>query len=505
MSEKSPVLVVGAGPVGLTAAVELARRGVPVRLVDRAAEPSPLTKALMVWPRTLEVFRLLGGSEHLDTYGLPVQAFRYYSESSEVCKLAFDAETKPSVVTQPDVEALLRKSLADAGGVIEWETTATALRHDDTGVEATITAPDGTSAVERFAYLIGADGAGSLVRKQIGLEFHGATYPNVFILADVSLDGDLQRDAVHYYCSSKGIMVLIPLYNGRFRVFTAGPPGMKPEELTEQVLQDYVDLRGPGGLRTHDVSWKTTFSIHARHTERLRVGRVFLAGDAAHVHSPAGGQGLNTGVTDAHNLAWKLALVHQGKAAPELLDTYEVERRSVAAAVVRQAEVQTKAWMLKKRWQIRSRDLAAGLAEKLGLFDRYYSPWLAGLTNHYPENPAVSGPVAKRAGAKRDRLLSGYLAPAALRAVLPTDRYTLVVHGSTTAADQLARRYPDLLAVREVSAEGVLPDAEGTPVAVAWRPKRPLAALVRPDGYVAAVDRTPDLPTLRAHLTAVRG
>ncbi|MEU0602416.1 FAD-dependent monooxygenase [Streptomyces sp. NPDC006393] len=486
-----PVLVVGAGPVGLTAAAELARRGVPVRLVDKAAEPSPLTKALMVWPRTLEVFRGLGAAAYIDKHGLPVHSFRYNSGTEPICDIVFGDRTRPMVITQPDVEELLRTALEDTGRTVEWRTELTRLSQDPEGVLATLRGPDGEESTEEFAYVVGGDGASSTVRKAIGVEFKGATYPNVFILADTAIDGDLQRDAVHYYCTENGIMVLVPLYNGRFRVFTAGPPGMKPEDLTHEVLQDFVDKRGPGGLKLYDVSWQTTFSIHARHAERFRAGRVFLAGDAAHIHSPAGGQGLNTGVTDAHNLAWKLALVHRGAAAPALLDSYGGERAAVAQAVVKQAEVQTKAWMLAKPWQILLRDVSARLAERTGVFDRYYSPWLAGLTNHYPAGPAVD---EDRSGRLRRPLhRNGHLlADPALRESLPVDRYTLLVTlppsgGQPPRLAELESTYEELLTVRTT------------------RGRRFSAVLVRPDHYVAAQDSVPDLGRILRHLESLAG
>ncbi|WP_181795471.1 FAD-dependent monooxygenase [Streptomyces sp. WELS2] len=484
-----PVLVVGAGPVGLTAAAELTRRGVPVRLVDKAAGPSPLTKALVVWPRTLEVFRGLGAAAYIDKHGLPVHSFRYNSGTDPICDIVFGDRTRPMVIVQPDVEELLREALERNGGTVEWRTELTRLSQDPDGVLATLRGPDGEETTGEFAYVVGGDGAGSTVRKAIGVRFTGATYPNLFILADTALDGDLQRDAVHYYCTENGIMVLVPLHNGRFRVFTAGPPGMKPEDLTPEVLQDFVDKRGPGGLTLYDISWQTTFSIHARHAERFRAGRVFLAGDAAHIHSPAGGQGLNTGVTDAHNLAWKLALVHRGAASPVLLDSYGSERAAVARAVVKQAEVQTRAWMLDKRWQITLRDVSARFAGRSGLFDRFYSPWLAGLTNNYPAGPAVDGNPGGRPGRSRQR--NGHLvADPATRETLPVDRYTLLVTlpasgERPSALAELQDAYEELVRVRIT------------------RGRRFSAVLVRPDHYIAAQDFAPGLGHVHRHLASL--
>jgi 3-(3-hydroxy-phenyl)propionate hydroxylase len=242
---------------------------------------------------------------------------------------------------------------------------------------------------------------------------------------------------------------------------------------------------------------------------------------------------LNTGVTDAHNLAWKLAFVHKELASRALLDTYGAERATVASAVVKQAEAQTKAWMLKKRWQIVLRDSAARLAEWTGLFDRYYSPWLAGLTNHYPESLAVSGPTPRRTGPKMNSAHNGQLAPdvpvlvdgegvpARLRDVLPTDRYTALVftpRGDTPRSlvatlRQLVSEHGDLVTSRTVTGDGVLTDTlstHETPLVTArnasvWRPHTLSVALIRPDHYVAAHDDNAGLTNVRAHLSKVTG
>ncbi|MET9496566.1 FAD-dependent monooxygenase [Streptomyces sp. NPDC006552] len=500
-SGERPVLVVGAGPVGLTAATELQRRGVPVRCVDSAQGPSPLSKALAVWPRTLELFRRLGGGARIERYGLPIESLRYHSQGREVARIRFDRRTRPATLPQPDAEALLAEALHTAGGKVEWDVELVSLDQRPEGVRAGLRGPDGTVVEEEFSYVVGCDGANSTVRRLLGIPFEGTTYESFFALADVRIEGDLVHDANYYFCGPKGIVVLVGLPGGRFRVFTAAPPGTGRGDIDLPLLQRLVDERGPGGLRLTEPTWTTGFAVHARHAERTREGRIFLAGDAAHIHSPAGGQGLNTGVQDAHNLAWKLALAHTGQAGDTLLDSYARERGQVARTVIRQADLQTRAWTPGKRWQVALRDAALRTASALRLPNIGYVPMLAGLTTVYRDSAAV-GPRGRAGG-----FTTGALVPdhpvwdprthrrTPLRLALDDLKLTLLVatpHGvavpdeAETLAAELREQLGESVDVRYLdTTSGVLSDTADQAPYLARPDKRCTLALARPDGYVA--------------------
>ncbi|WP_051385669.1 FAD-dependent monooxygenase [Actinokineospora inagensis] len=481
-----PVLVVGAGPVGLTATTELIRRGVPVRLVDRADGPSPLTKALGVWPRTVEILDRLGADGAAGRRGLRVQSFRYYSSARPVARIRFPDRTAPLILPQPEVEDILADCLGRAGGKVDWGTELLDLVHHDDHVTVRLRDPAGAEQVEEYSRVIGCDGASSAVRTLAGIGFDGATYPHTFVVADARLDGSLTHDDNHYFCSPRGVLVIAGLPTGQFRVFTSAPPDLTRDQVDLAVVQRLIDERGPGGLRLRDESWISAFAVHARHADRAKAGRVLLAGDAAHIHSPAGGQGLNTGVYDAYNLAWKLALVERGSAGESLLDSYADERGQAARDVVRQADKQTRLWMLTKPHQVTVRDLALRAASAARVAHVSYIPALAGLRTRYAA-----------AGQEANGFTPGMLVPdrsvwdvrtsrrMSLRAALPDLRHTLLLCDAT-APDGLDE-FVDL-DVRVLDTQGGRLGVPGVPL-----PRRdgsggtPLAVLVRPDQHIALV------------------
>ncbi|MFC4590176.1 FAD-dependent monooxygenase [Sphaerisporangium corydalis] len=340
------VLIAGAGPTGLTLAVDLARRGVAFRIVDAAPAHPTGSRGKGLQPRTLEVFDDLGVIEPILATGAPYPVIRAYSGAEVVWEGRMHQPADPTpavpypmVVMQPQwrTERILRDRLAWLGGHVEMDTEVTAFEQDADGVTVTLDGPGGVTELVRADYLAGADGGGSRVRKLLGVGFAGETFETErMLIGDVTVPG-LDREHWHTWADPATRRMgagLCPLPGTDVFQFTAQ---LKEGEVAEATLAGYQrmldDARGDSTLRLGGVSWTSTYRVNIRMAERFRRGRVFLAGDAAHVHSPAGGQGLNTGVQDAYNLGWKLGRV-LGGAPAALLDTYEEERLPVAAGVL---------------------------------------------------------------------------------------------------------------------------------------------------------------------------
>ena len=332
------VLIAGAGPTGLTLAIELARRGVGVRIIEKTESFFIGSRGDGLQPRTLEVFEDLGVLDAVFAAGSAPFATKVYVGGKHVGEHALftPAESTPTVpypsawfLGQSQTEGILRDRLAEFGVRVELGTELVGFTQDDDGVTTTL----GTGEVVRASYLVGADGGKSFVRKTLGIAFEGTTDESIrMLLGDVQATG-LDHTCGHWFGAEDNPMrgvVFTPLPGGPY--FQFGAPlgdGELDVETALPALQARVDLFSGGGVRLHDLIWSTVWRPNIRLAERFRDGRVFLAGDAAHVHPPTGGQGLNTGVQDAYNLGWKLA-----DGSPELLDSYETERRAVAARVL---------------------------------------------------------------------------------------------------------------------------------------------------------------------------
>ncbi|WP_242888564.1 FAD-dependent monooxygenase [Actinomadura litoris] len=500
------VLIVGAGPTGLMAACELLRRGVGVRLIDRAPAPSPFPKALLLWPRSLDLLEDLGALGAAHEAGLLINAFDYYSAGRPLATFDFPPALAPLCLPQSETERVLTGALHALGGRIERGVRLLAFdgldysgRIAEGGTVTSILEHSGDGGVERarHRFVIGADGAGSAVRAQLGTAFTGATYETAFALVDAHIEGELPPDRALYYQSPAGALVVVALPKGVYRFFTSLPPGRR---VSVPLLQRVVDEQGPRGVRLVDPVWEAVFRVHRRHAADFQLGRVFLAGDAAHVHSPAGGQGLNTGLQDAHNLAWKIAAVLHGEAPAGLLATYEPERKAVARRVVRETDIQTRGWMLKHPLQVAARDAAFRLLDRSGVMARHYVPVMAGRRLAYPQVRETQEP-SDRTGC---RLARGRLPGGGLRVggVFPREgggadaakwRLVGIAHGDEAwcgALEEAAAPWPQ---VRVAEASGARACA------------RPSYYLVRPDGHLAAHGHDGDLDRLREELRATLG
>lgn len=350
------VLVVGAGPVGLTMAAELARHGASCRIIDQLAVPLPYCRATGVTPRTLEVWDDMGIVQPMIDAGLWLGGTRSIINGSPAPDSVRDLSDLPYGqlgIRQSETERILTAHLATFGVAIERQVTLTGLRQDEESAEVELLHANQSTAKAVFRYVVGCDGARSMVRRQLGIAFEGDQFPVGFMLGDVMIDLDLPRGMILRSINPRvgeapDFFLAIPLpERNRYRVTTLAPTtsgdaaegiehGLQTDRAAPSLdeLQAVADRLLPTKVTLSDLQWSSNFRISMRLAARYREGRGFLAGDAAHIHPPTGGQGMNTGIQDAYNLAWKMALVLNGQASPKLLDTYEAERRPVGADVV---------------------------------------------------------------------------------------------------------------------------------------------------------------------------
>lgn len=332
-------LIVGAGPTGMAMATDLIRHGLRVRIIERADEPTRLSKAVVLMPRTVEEFQLRGLHTRALSLSEKIHSFSLFSHGH----IIFRAEYGRMVsrynyllnIPQTDSELVLREELDRLGGKVEWRTQLDEFEDRDDHVLATIRHADQTEETIKVPYLLGCDGAHSTVRHGVGIEFEGESYHDVWLLADVELDWKLKHGQGYGFFSDEGLLATFPMPDGRYRIYIIQPEdrqlGRQPE-LAD--IEAAVERIMPGFVKLSNSAWMAEFHCHHRKVRHYRKGRVFLAGDAAHIHSPETGLGMNTGIQDAFNLAWKLAHVHKGWSPENLLDSYDIERNYVGKQVV---------------------------------------------------------------------------------------------------------------------------------------------------------------------------
>ena len=344
--EDFDLVVIGAGPTGLTAACEARRLGLSVQIIDRKEHRSTFSKALVVHARTMEVLESMGLSERVRSAGASFDALNaHFGESAPVRMdlrgLDWGDTCYPYWLSIPqyETERCLEEHLNALGGAVRWRTSLESLEQDSEGVSLTLRGPDGQLESLRARWVIGCDGGGSVTRSALGIAMERESLEETFVLADVHTTQPLAEAEGHAWYREGGLVLLVPMPEpGLFRLIAHMPERREGERYTidEAFLDGLIRDRAGLELGSHDLAWTSQFDLHQGLAGRYRVGRVFLAGDAAHVHSPVGGQGMNTGIQDAHNLLWKLALTRElGQAASELyLDSYQQERRATAKAMV---------------------------------------------------------------------------------------------------------------------------------------------------------------------------
>ncbi|WP_129838228.1 FAD-dependent monooxygenase [Streptomyces sp. RFCAC02] len=532
MTDDHTVLIVGAGPTGLTAACTLLLHGVPVTVVDRRGGPATAPKALVLWSGALEALDRLGVAEPLAGRALALAGASYWSRGRKVAAVRFGglAGTRfpgPLCVPQPVTEELLYDRLTRLGGSVRWNTEVTAVTTAPERVTAVLRSTDPAQpaeSTETATWLIAADGMHSTVRDRVGVPFEGATYPRDFLLGDVVLDAGggtaLPDREAQYHLTPDGVLVVVSLPEGGHRVFFDQRAGTRTDRPDTAELQRLLDARGPGRWRITDTWWSSRFQVHTKVAAAFRSGRVFLAGDAAHVHSPAGGQGLNTGVQDGYDIGWKLAAAcRTGDTA--LLDSYEAERRPAAVRAVANADRQTRLWLIRNPLLRRLRDAVLGRLSRRGALERRFVPELAQVDLDHSASPAVqrgAGPEGPFRPGRRVPDLA--LTPlhgtdaATLHGYVAAGRHTVLVIDDGRAPDRAAqaaaevrRRTGDgrtaVLLVRAGSGGVPAPGEAPAHDLASAAPDEDRAAqlvYVRPDGTVGARCAPDRVTDLLAHL-----
>ena len=338
------VLIIGAGPTGLVLAHWLVRLGVNIRIIDKAAEPGTTSRALVVHARTLEFYRQLGLADAVVQQALKLGAINVWARGRKAGRAVFGPLGEgmspfPYLLIHPQDqhERLLIERLAALGVQVERNTELLGFEQDAAagGVMARLRRPDGTETSLQALWLAGCDGARSTVREVLGAGFQGSTYSHLFYVADIEASGPVMDGEPHVNLDESDFVVVFPL-KGAGRARLIGTIRREPKDEGDVLTWDDVgqDVLSRLEIAVEQVNWFSTYRVHHRVADRFRWNRAFLLGDAAHIHSPVGGQGMNTGIGDAVNLGWKLAAVVQGRAAPSILDTYEAERIAFARRLV---------------------------------------------------------------------------------------------------------------------------------------------------------------------------
>jgi 2-polyprenyl-6-methoxyphenol hydroxylase-like FAD-dependent oxidoreductase len=484
MAATDPILIVGAGPTGLTLACDLLSRGVPCRVVELAAQRGDRSRAIAIWPRALEVLAQVGAADAAIARGIPLGRATVWSRGRPTLRLGFAG--LPSrfpfalVLPQFETERVLEERLVALGGSVERGVRCTGVWADESGADVLLEHAHGVEQA-RAPWVVGCDGAQSVVREAAGITMDLRLEPEGWIAADARLDSPLEPSGVNYFLSGGRVLHVVPVCRRgdelSWRItINIGPVSPRTQEWPFERLAETVAARAAVPVRLRETEWTAGFRVRQGLASSFVAGRVLIAGDAAHVHSPAGAQGINAGLQDVANLGWKLAAVHHGSSPAGLLSSYDDERRPAARAVVAATDRTTHVGTMRNPIAVPVRDALWRLAVRTGLVDRLVAPATAGFSQRH--HRSAMSPGRRRRWSARPgpgaRLPDLDLDGVRLWDLLPARDFCVLVVGASP--DPIAAGLPDHVPVLRI-------DDPRAVEAVGARPGTTF--VVRPDRYIA--------------------
>lgn len=494
--DNKKILIVGAGPTGLALALQLASFDVPFKIIDKEQGPGNSSRAMTVMPRVLEQYHALGIAEKVVSSGIKLEGGNLWIDGEKKTYLEIGDFGKgqsafPFVLTYPqdEHESLLVQELKDRNQEVNWETECVSIEQIGSNVAVELKTEEGIKT-EKFSYVIGCDGASSIVREELALSFEGGTYDELFYVMDAKLENErFHTQEVHFHFFDEVLALFFPLRNKE----TTRVIGMFPPELTEKeqtnieslspILEDAFDIQ------LSELKWFSTYTVHHRLAETFRKNRVFLAGDAAHIHSPVGGQGMNAGIGDALNLGWKLAAVFNNQADESLLDTYEEERKGFAEQLVsttdRMFKVASSTGNVSKMLRKRLLPFLAKstLNQSASMRERYFR-MLSQIHIDYQESSLSKGKVGKIHAGMRPPYTSNQ------KEWLSEGKWQVIVFG------EVKKEIRKLVESRGILCKEYPWNEEAKKVGY----QEDVAYLVRPDDHIAWVNEEQEISSLESYL-----
>ncbi|GHO49345.1 FAD-dependent monooxygenase [Ktedonospora formicarum] len=541
MDYDTDALVVGAGPTGLVMASELARNGVQCRIIDRLPQGSRESKALSIHARTLELFEKMGIVDSFLARGIKIKRLSVYSHHR--CIAHVDTRSIPSrypfmlSLPQTETEHILSEHLLRQGLEVEREVTLAGLRQVNDGVEVLLQYADGQEEQLYTRWLVGCDGPHSSVRHLLGMDFVGVKFEQSFALADIYLDWYMPPQQATFFLQNGEFVGCFPLPDSLHRIIVAYKAGTAPEGIvTQEEIQYALERSGLKEARVRDMLWSSRFQVSQRKVRHYRQGSVFLAGDACHIHSPIAGQGMNTGIQDAFNLAWKLALTCKHEVSPRVLDSYEVEREHVGRKLLRGTELISRLVLAHDSLPSRVRDHVAPLLSNNNFIRKQLANTISQVQIAYKHSPIVHDQQPKslysplQEGERRQagerapdiHILLGNT-PMRLYVLCRSTHHVLLVFTNRQQPDQdleiwgkldtlIKQKYRDLIdaylilprqpGIKDSGRTRAIYDAHEAIYATYGIANNGLV-LIRPDGYIAYLDHSIELKPFQSYLNNI--